>query len=46
MLASVFPLVDKDFPKLVRGNLNTNELKQNINALVRNNLVISQGIFK
>ena len=46
MLASVFPLVDKDFPRSLRSNTNRNEIKSSINTLITCNLHIAQGIFK
>ena len=46
MLASVFPLVDKDFPRALRSNLNVQEIIKSINTLIKNNLMISSGIFE
>ena len=45
MLASLFPLVDKDFPNKNKKHLNMEEIKSSVNILIRQNLHISKQIF-
>ena len=45
MLASLFPLVDKDFPRVQRSNNDLKEVKSSIEMLLKKNLAISKGIF-
>ena len=46
MLASVFPLVDKDFPRRMSSNADAHELKNSIDKLIQNNLDISKRIYE
>jgi len=48
MLASVFPLVDKDFPSPsgVASNRLTREAQNSVDLLIKRNLAISRGVFK
>jgi hypothetical protein len=43
VLASLFPLVDKEFPR--SHQLNPSEIKSNINAHMTQSLAVSRSIF-
>ena len=44
LLASVFPLVDKDFPRAQNAAMNSAEIKSSVNNLVKHNLNIAEGV--
>ena len=46
MLASVFPLVDKDFPRENSGKATEHEIKSSISTLISTNLDISKRIYE
>lgn len=45
MLASLFPLVDKDFPRAQKSNSDLREVKSSIDMLIKKDLAIAKGIF-
>ena len=45
ILAASFPLVDKDFPKKFKGELNTDEVKNSIHRIVQSFFTLTQSVF-